>query len=352
MRPCFVFKAQAADKPTVLAIDDEIGFWGTQAKDFRSSLNAVSGDLEVEINSPGGDAFAGIAMFNMLKAFADSGRQVTTRVTGIAASAASVVFLAGTKREMPKNTMTMIHGPSGGAYGSADELRDTADALDKVQSAMRGIYTSRMGISDAEADTLLAKDSWLTADEALAMGFATVVTDGVQATAKFDMARADLPEAVRAVFKAQAADPAPVDPAPADPAPVDPAPADPAPVEPLADQIAAAAAKAGFEAYSPLWAVVCTSMVDVVARINSAKEIKALCAVAKKADMADGFIKGNKALDEVRAELVKALAHHDSNTHTDGSQTVNSQATDQAEKPKVSTASLWASHRGQKSERT
>ena len=362
MRPCFSFSAAASpDEPTTLSIYDEIGFWGVQAKDFISQLAGVSSSaIHVEINSPGGDVFAGLAIYNALKA---SGKEIVVKVMGVAASAASLIAMAGDKIQMPKNTFMMVHNPWSVAVGTAQDMRAEADVLDKIGTSLRDTYAARTGLPADEIETMLATDTWLTADEALAKGFATEVVENVNANAKFDMARADLPEAVRAVFKAQAEQPTAEElaalaaaqaetQAQADAEAAAAAAQAASAAEPLADQIAAAAAKAGFEAYSPLWAVACTSMVDVAARIDSAKEIKALCAVAKKADMADGFIKGNKLLDEVRAELVKALAHQDSNTHTDGSQTVNSQATDPAEKPKVSTASLWASHRGQKSERT
>ena len=88
MRPCFAFNAAA--NGATLSIFEDIGFWGVQAKDFRDQLQAVKGDeLSVEISSYGGDVFAGLAMYNMLRA---SGKRVTTKVMSVAASAASVVF--------------------------------------------------------------------------------------------------------------------------------------------------------------------------------------------------------------------------------------------------------------------
>ena len=89
MRPCFAFSAKTATKPAVLAIDDEIGFWGVQARDFRAALDAVEGEtLEVQINSVGGDVMAGLGMYNMLRNWAGAGKQITTRVTGMVGSSA------------------------------------------------------------------------------------------------------------------------------------------------------------------------------------------------------------------------------------------------------------------------
>ena len=123
MRPCFTFTARAGNKPAVLALDEEIGFWGTQAKDFRAQLDAVDGNsLDVEINSPGGEVFAGLGMYNMLRTWAArDGNTLTTRVSGVAASIASVIALAGDKREMPKNAFAMVHSVSSFAWGTSEE---------------------------------------------------------------------------------------------------------------------------------------------------------------------------------------------------------------------------------------
>src|SRR5574337_1170404 len=248
MRPCFAFSAKTATTPAILAIDDEIGFWGLQARDFRSALDAVEGDtLEVQINSVGGDVMAGLGMYNMLRNWAGAGKQITTRVTGVAASIASIVMLAGDRREMPSNAFAMVHSVQSGAWGTADDIRAQADVIDKVQASLRGIYVDRMGIDEAKATEIMAKDTWLDAAECLAMGFVTAVVDPVQATAKFDLARAALPENVAKVFAAQA--PAVPDPDP-EPGP-SPEPADLAPpATPLAAAIAEHAKATGLEAHA------------------------------------------------------------------------------------------------------
>ena len=333
MRPCFEFKAKAEGKPHVLAIDDEIGFWGTQAKDFRAALEAVTADeLEVEINSPGGDVFAGLGMFNMLRSFAASGKKITTRVTGVAASIASVIYLAGDKREMPKNTFAMVHSASTGVWGKAEDLRETADTLDKIDSSLQKVYVDRMGVSEEKAAEILAKDTWLTADECLELGFATDLIENVVATAKFDMKRADLPETIQAVFKASRPD--------------DNAGDDKANDEaPLAEQIAAAATAADMAGYAAVWAVNCVSLVNAQQKIKVAREIKALCAVAKKPELADAAIKTGATVADIRAKLVEVLAKQDEETHTDTAKPNQPANGTPAEPTAPTTAAMWASHK-------
>jgi ATP-dependent Clp protease, protease subunit len=328
MRPCFSFQAAAAaDKPETLSIYDEIGFWGVQAKDFVTALGKVqSKELNVEINSPGGDVFAALAMFNALKA---SGKTINVMVMGVAASAASLIAMAGDKIVMPKNTFMMIHNPWSFAQGNADELRDTAATLDKIGSSLKAVYAARTGMDEKELDALLATDTWLTADEALASGFATEVVDSVTANAKFDMARAELPAAVAALFKAAATAP------------------EPAPAEPeVAVTIEAAATAAGLQAWASVFAINCATLDEAHARIKTAREVSALCAVAKKPAAADKFIRANKSVSDVRAALIAEMAADDEATHTDGT-VKDTLATGDSAKPKVTPASMWASHNGQ-----
>ena len=309
MRPCFKFTAKAGKKPAVLALDEEIGFWGTQAKDFRAQLDAVEGnELVVEINSIGGDVMAGLGIYNMLRSWAKGGKAVTTRVTGVAASIASIIALAGDKREMPKNTFAMVHQASTFAVGTADDMRDAADTLDKVDGSLRGIYMDRMGVDESKAKEIMAKDTWLTADESMDLGFATALIEDIKATAKFDMARAALPDNVAAIFKAED------DTAPEPDAPVD-EPEVVVPDTPVAKQIETLATTAGLQAHAAVFAVACTSVEEAKTRITAATEIVALCAVAKRPDDAAPAIRANKTVADVRASLIAAMAEADEHTN-------------------------------------
>ena len=308
MRPCFKFTAKAGKKPAVLALDEEIGFWGTQAKDFRAQLDAVEGnELVVEINSVGGDVMAGLGIYNMLRSWAKDGKTVTTRVTGVAASIASIIALAGDKREMPKNTFAMVHQASTFAVGTADDMRDAADTLDKVDGSLRGIYMDRMGVDETKAKEIMAKDTWLTADEAMDLGFATALIEDIKATAKFDLARADLPANVAAIFKAEADHEPQPEP--------EPEPEPELPDTPVAKQIEALATTAGLQAHAATFAVACTTVAEATARITAAKEIVALCAVAKRPDDAAKAIRANQSVEDVRAALIKAMAEADEHTN-------------------------------------
>jgi ATP-dependent Clp protease, protease subunit len=337
MRPCFKFTAAAAaDRPAILAIDDEIGFWGTQAKDFRAGLDAVqSNDLVVEINSIGGEVMAGLGMYNMLRSWAKEGRTVTTRVTGLAASIASIVALAGDKRQMPKNSFAMIHAPSGAAWGTEEDLREAADVVAKIKGSLRGVYTDRMGITEAKADELMAKDSWLTAEEAKEIGFATEVTDAVEATARYDVSKLDLPTGA-SLFKAKA------DPAPAPKADPQPAPAD---EKPLVEQIQALAKTAGVEAHAADIALHCTSLADAQARVKAVKDITVLCAMSGMDKRAGAFIKANKSVDDVRAALIKARAEAD--PEIDGADPTLPKGKQSAVPTAHSPTNIWAKHRSQ-----
>jgi ATP-dependent protease ClpP protease subunit len=344
MRPCYVFNtAASADKPALLSIYDEIGFWGVQAKDFRDSLSAITAqEIDVEINSPGGDYFAGLAMYNMLRS---SGKAITTRVMGVAASAASIVFMAGTKRVMPDNTFLMVHNPSNYGGGTAQEHRDTADMLDKIAIGARAVYARDSGMADDAIATMLENDTWISAAEALDMGLVTEVAGAITATAKFDTTRAELPAAVMAVFAlASQTDPGPAT-TPATPEPKADPVVDPVP-DPVADQIVEAATQAGLVDYAPVFVLACSSLDDAKTRISSAREITALCKAVKRPDDAAQAIKAGQTLAQVRAQLAAAMASADPDIDT--ARLVNQQTTTHQGKPAVTSASVWASHKGQK----
>lgn len=306
MRTCFAFKAGAtAEDPATLSIYDEIGFWGVQAKDFISDLGKVTAKaINLEINSPGGDVFAGIAIYNALKA---SGKTINAKVMGVAASAASLIAMAGDTIEMPKNTFMMVHNPWSMAIGNADELRETADTLDKIGGALEATYVAKTGQTPAKIKELLSKDTWMTADEAKELGFATVVTDDVKAKAAFDPARAALPANVQAALDKAAVDPE-------EELTEDDPLVDPTLDTPIADSILALAKASGLEAHGTVFALACTDLDIAKARMATAREIVALCAIAKRPDDAKAAIAENKSVADVRAALIKAQATSDVHT--------------------------------------
>lgn len=154
---------------------------GTKSADVAAQLraNADASSITVHINSVGGDTFGGVAIYNLLRetAAAKKGRLVCV-VEGLAASAASLIALAGTTR-MLRGSMLMIHNPWTIAMGDANALRETADNLDTVRDAILEIYRSKTGKSDAKLRQLLDAETYFTAEQAKAEGFA----DEVEASA-------------------------------------------------------------------------------------------------------------------------------------------------------------------------
>jgi len=312
MRPCFKIKASVgANKPAVIELYEEIGFWGVQAKDFADQIKAIEGDdVRVEINSPGGDVMAGIAMYNILVA---SGKKIETVAMGVAASAASVVFMAGSKRSMPANSFLMLHNPWTIVAGNADELRDTADTLDKIGTSLLATYTSRSGMKSEDLTPLMKKDTWFTASEAKTNGLATDVSDAIEAQASFDLARADLPANVAKVYaKAKPAPKAentpPVEP-PVVPPVVEEDEAAKAPV--TAEQVTAQAKTAGLDAHAKVLSVRCATQGDLTAALAHAKEAVTLCKLADQPDMAGKAIKAGMSLATLRAQLLDKMADKD-----------------------------------------
>lgn len=342
MRACFAFTAKTATNPAVLAINDEIGLWGIQPGEFRDQLAAVNGDLRVEVNTPGGDVFAGLAMYNMLRDHAAKGHKVTTCNMGVAASMGSVLMLAGDVREAHKNTMVMTHNTKSGVWGTSDDIREHADVVDKIKAQLSGIYQARLGLDEAAANELLGKDNWMTAEEAKEQGFVTAVLEDVQMTAKFDIARADLPEHVAKLFAAKTDTPPPVQ------EPAITKEDEQALEHPVAEAIMTAAKTAGLEAHAPFIALSCDSLEKAKVRIVEAREIVALCTVAGVEDKAAAHIRAGTTVADVRAALVDALAKTDESI--DNSQRENTSGKtgkDTASPPVVNSASIWASHNKQ-----
>lgn len=335
----------AADKTPVLSIFDDIGAYGVSAKSFLNDLRTVTTDeVDVEINSPGGDVFAGLAIYNGLRA---SGKKINVKVLGLAASAASLVAMAGDTIEMPENAFMMIHNPWGFAMGGADEMRNTADVLDKIGMSLASTYAKRTGKSDAEITALLDAETWMTAQEAVDAGFATSVTPALAVKASYSEDR--LPENVRLAFKAQAQTHGESTPAKATGAAGETQEVvealTPAFGETLASQAQAIANAAGLGQYAALWGAdpALRNTEQVTARAELAREVQALCVLAKRPEMADKFIKAATPLQDVRAEIFAALEadYEHVDTAPPAKQTQNSGAQPSA----VKGADIWAARR-------
>lgn len=327
MKTWFTIKAKAADAIEI-SIFDDIGAWGITAQAFINGLKEHKGKaVTCLINSPGGSVFDALAMYNALRA---NGGKVTTKVIGVAASAASLVAMAGDEIIMPENTFMMIHNPWAFAAGNADELRDFADTLDTIGSSLVKTYVARTGLPEDEVKALLDAETWLSAEEAQAKGFCTTVEAALKVAASFDVER--LPENVRAAFDEADGDPAD------DPA-TDPEddPADPVDTI-LVDEITAYAATVGMADFAAVIALDTNikSLADAKTRFQAAREVKSICALAGKPDMAADLIRMGASLDKARASLTDALAADDEATHTSNHQAAN------ANQSAASGADVWA----------
>lgn len=138
-------------------------------KMFRDDLDGNSGNITVRINSPGGDVFAGVAIYNMLN---EHEGQVTVKVDGIAASIASLISMAGDNIVMLPGSMMMVHNPWTMAVGNADDLEQVVESLKKTSESMLPIYVARTGQSEEKIKELLKAETWMTAEDAVELGFA------------------------------------------------------------------------------------------------------------------------------------------------------------------------------------
>lgn len=143
--------------------------------DLAKEIGDLNGKaLTVRINSYGGEVAEGLAIYNLLKSYEG---EVTTICDGFACSAASVVFMAGAKRIMPRSSLLMIHNAWTWASGDADDLRKAADDLEKITQPSVEIYTSVSNLDADEIKAMMDAETWIDADEALDFGFATEISE-------------------------------------------------------------------------------------------------------------------------------------------------------------------------------
>lgn len=168
-----------------ILLHDEIGFWGDNSKDFAKLLKENNSRvLNVEINSPGGSVFDGFAIYNTIK---DHDAPVNIKITGVAASIASVIAMAGdSKPEMPENAMMMIHKPMIRGGGNAKELAQQIEVLNKMQAQIVSAYKRHSTATEEELNDMIDKTTWMTAEEAGSFGLATFVPEKVSISNRYD----------------------------------------------------------------------------------------------------------------------------------------------------------------------
>jgi len=154
---------------------------------FREELNAGEGDVTVWINSPGGDVFAAAQIYNMLMEYPGN---VDVRIDGIAASAASVIAMAGNKVSMSPVAMMMIHNPMTVAMGDKKVMQQAIDMLDEIKESIINAYELKTGQSRTKIAHMMDAETWFNAKKAVELGFA----DDILYTGDSD--KKDVPEAV------------------------------------------------------------------------------------------------------------------------------------------------------------
>lgn len=295
----------AEQKAIEVYVYGEIGGWGITASQLVRDLRALDDGVSPVIaafNSVGGDLFDGLAIHNAL---ARLGERCTGRVDALAASAASVAVCGAHRVVMASNSMLMIHNPYTWTSGDAEDFRRVADVLDQTLEAIIAAYKAKApNIDDAELRRLVNAETWLTAAEAVELGLADEIGDGVKVQAclgesgvlnRYQNAPSDL--------RAQMEDPDSPEPDP------EPAPAPVADSAKLALLITQSCTQAGISnLIEPL--IASTRLADeasVQSAINHAKAVRDLCVAARLPDSTLEFVSAGLDENAVRAKLFAKL---------------------------------------------
>ena len=176
-------RAAAENDDTTITMFEVIGedWWtggGVTAKRISAALRSIGNrDVTVKINSPGGDMFEGIAIYNRLREHPAS---ITVKVMGLAASAASIIAMAGDEILIGAASFLMIHDCWVLAMGNRHELADTSTWLEPFDSAMADVYAARSGLAKAEVASMMDAETWMSGGQAVERGFATGLLDAEQ----------------------------------------------------------------------------------------------------------------------------------------------------------------------------
>jgi ATP-dependent Clp protease protease subunit len=292
MKSWYTIRARVSG--TEVLIYDEIGAYGVTAKGFLAELGALPDDaaIDLRLNSPGGSVFDAVAIYNALKRHTGD---ITVWIDGIAASAASYIAMAGDTIVMPENAFLMIHDPSGFVMGTAEDMRATAEALDKVKVSLVQGYAAKSGKPDEEIAALMAAETWLDAKDALDLGFIDQIAEPVKLAASFDVARFRNapPELVEAVNEPE--DPAAPEPH-AEGVEVDDTQPEPEELAAEAPNQSAGDAKTADAA---------TVRAEAMAH---ARAVIDLCRLAGQPQMAGRLLEHDTSLDEIRSQLLALKA--------------------------------------------
>jgi ATP-dependent protease ClpP protease subunit len=200
------FEMHAQAGVTEIDLYDEIGFFGITAKAFKERLRGA-GDVRLRINSPGGDVFEGIAIYNDLVAHQRTGKgRVEVEIVALAASAASIIAMAGERISMAKNAFLMIHNAWALTIGDRHTHEAMSGVLGQIDQALAQTYADRTGQKLAPIQTMMDDETWLSAEQAVEEGFADETLDPVEASAQYDLSAFAHPPPTLAAAKEWMAD--------------------------------------------------------------------------------------------------------------------------------------------------
>lgn len=198
-------RAADAEQDRSISIYDVIGFdwWtgeGVTAKRIAGALRSLGqGPVTVNVNSPGGDMFEGLAIYNLLR---EHPGEVTVKVLGLAASAASVIAMAGDVVQIARAGFFMVHNSWVLAQGNRHDLREIADWLEPFDAAMNDIYVARTGQDLADVQTQMDAESWIGGSQAVDLGYADELLPSDQVSKADARASASVVRRVEAAMRA------------------------------------------------------------------------------------------------------------------------------------------------------
>ncbi|AKA84846.1 head maturation protease, ClpP-related [Pseudomonas synxantha] len=342
----YTFQASGeAEQQTIeVFVYGEIGTWGVSANQFVQDLRAMDDGVSpvvVAFNSIGGDLFDGLAIHNALSRL---GERCTGRIDALAASAASVAVCGAHRVVIAANAMLMIHNPYTFTGGDAEDFRRVADVLDQTLEAIIAAYKSKApDIDEAELRRMVNAETWLTANEAVALGLADEVGDGLKVKAclgqgsvlqRFQNAPAEL--------LAQLDEEPDVEPT----GPVNPA--DPAPVldaAGLALMVTKGCAAAGISnLVDPILASTkLESEAVVTAALTKAKALHGLCVAARLPELTGEFLAAGLDEAAVRARLFDKLVSSGGGFEINNSLPLDNDPAPTIKAKQVDSHSIWAS---------
>ena len=181
------YEISNSSEVTDVYLFSDIGTFGVSAQSFVEEIKEYENkELAIHINSLGGEVFEGMAIYSIIQR---RKAKTTVYIEGIAASIASVIALAADEVIMSENSLLMIHNAWGGSSGDAKEMRKQADVLDKISNEIAEIYVKKTHLPYNEIERMMSEETWLTAEEAVALGFVDSISEPIKVAAKYDVSK-------------------------------------------------------------------------------------------------------------------------------------------------------------------